>query len=113
MYGRQPAVHVEENVHLRSDGFSHGLDVAHRLLLDVLANIGTPRPRNGVELEGGEAACDDLLSLLRQSLRGLGTAGPAVSIDPDLVPTGTAQQGIDGYPKLLASNVPEGLFDTA
>ena len=38
---------------------------------------------------------------------------PAIGIHTDFIATGPAQEVVDWYTKALASNVPEGLFDTA
>ena len=60
VHGREPAVHLDEDVHVGADGIADGAHVLHSGVLDFLADVGAPASGDGVELEGGEACFDDL-----------------------------------------------------
>ncbi len=112
MHGGEAPVHFDEEIDPGTDGFAHRGHRGHRLLLRLERDMGTPRPGERVELEGGEAAAHRLPRPLRV-IRGGPVAVPAVGIDADALAARPAQELVHGDSMALARDVPQRLLETA
>src|SRR5262245_6194941 len=113
MHGSEAAVDFNEQVNVGSYGFADSAYWLHRVLFGLACDVGTPATRARIEFQGGKTTRDYLLSFRRVCFGSFGTMLPAIGIHTDFIATGPAQEVVDRYTKALASNVPEGLFDTA
>ena len=113
VHWREPAVHLDEDVHIGADRLADGAHVLHGGVLHFLADVGAPASGDGVELERGEACLYDLGSALGERFgRGV-AAGPAVGIDANLVAAGAADELVHGRAVSLAGDVPHGVLQAA
>ena len=109
----QPPVHLHQYVHVGADGLPYRRHILDGLFFHIPADEGAPRAGDGVELHRVETHLYDLGSPLCQSLGGLGPIGPAVGVDPYLVPASAPQQSVHRSSQGLAGYVPHGLLQTA
>ena len=113
VHGRQPAVHLDQDVHVRPDRFSHGAHVLYGGVLNVLADEGAPWAGYRVELHRGETHFDHLPRAVGEGFgRGV-AAAPAVGVNPYPAAASSADEHMDGHISLLAGDVPQRVFDAA
>src|SRR5215471_5729402 len=113
MHGGEAAVDFNEQVNVRSYGLADSVHRLHGVLFGLAGDMGAPGTRERVEFQGSKTARHHLLGFCCVCFGGFGTVVPAIGIHTDFIATGPAQKVVNRYAKALASNVPEGLFDTA
>jgi hypothetical protein len=113
MHGGKAAVGFNEQVNVRSYGLADSAYRLHGVLFGLAGDMGAPGTWERVELQGSKTTRHHLLGFGRVRFRGFGTVVPAIGIYTDFIAAGPAQEVVDRYTKALASNIPEGLFDTA
>ena len=111
VHRRQTPMNIEQDVDVRTDRVADCAQHLRRTPDVVLGNERSPRARNGIELQRGEAALQDGFCSTSIIFRLLHLVAPAVRIDADAGAAGAADEVVDRLLRGFADNVPQGLLD--
>ena len=113
VHRRKPAVHLDQDVHIRTYGVSHGAHILHGGALNLFADESAPAAGYRIELQCAKAHLYDLRCALRESVRRGRAAGPAVGVHPYLVTASPADELVRRRAVCLARNVPHRMLQPA
>ncbi len=112
MQGRQPPMHLHQDIHSRPHGVADGLHVLDGQRLVPAVDVRSPWAGEGIELERREALLHGRQGLLGHTIR-IATAGPPVRVDAQSRPEGAPEQVVDRLTGCFAHEVPQGLLEAA
>src|SRR5207248_1070981 len=111
VHRRQAPVDLDEDIDALADRIAHRARHFRGTPDMILQHIGAPGARNGIELQGGEAALEDAFRATRVILRLAHLVAPTVRVDANTRTAGAAEEIVDRLLRRLAGDVPQRLFD--